>query len=61
MTVDYLTFNTKMNWLSEGGGFSRMIPKVRRWRNFLKDFQKILKNELDKDPRVVYNGETKQQ
>lgn len=73
MTVDYLTFNTKINWLNEG---ARIIstavsfgtnhrrgcvnPQSYETRTIFSDFKRFLKNELDKDPRVVYNDETKQ-
>ena len=51
MSVDYLTFNTRMNWLSEGGeiisravffGSGRVLPRIFR------DLQEFLKNRLDK-------------
>jgi hypothetical protein len=57
MTVDYLTFNTKMNWLNGGavilkeaiffGSFG--FRNVRSNRTFFRDFQRFLKITLDKD------------
>ncbi len=53
MTVDYLTFNTKMNWLNEG---ARVIEQAVFFgsrgrsvnRGVFRFLQEFLKNELDK-------------